>query len=79
MIGGMAIVSTFLVLRVVNEFASVSIFALNLTTGARARAGDRLQPVHRLALPRGDRRRTGRAAAMRRTMRTAGRTVFFSR
>ncbi len=33
MIGGLAIVGTFLLLRVANEFVDVSIFALNLTTG----------------------------------------------
>ena len=59
MIGGLAIVGTFLILRIASEFGSISIFALNLTTGARARAGDRLQPLHRLPLPRGDRQATG--------------------
>ena len=33
MIGGLAIVGTFLVLRIASEFGSISIFALNLTTG----------------------------------------------
>src|SRR3954454_7285370 len=33
LIGGLAIVGTFLLLRVANEFVSVSVFALNLTTG----------------------------------------------
>src|SRR4051794_20187533 len=33
MIGGLAIVGTFLLLRVASELTSVSIFALNLTTG----------------------------------------------
>ena len=33
MIGGLAIVGTFLLLRIANEFVDVSIFALNLTTG----------------------------------------------
>ena len=32
MIGGLAIVGTFLILRLASEFASISIFALNLTT-----------------------------------------------
>ena len=32
MIGGLAIVGTFLILRVASEFGSISIFALNLTT-----------------------------------------------
>ena len=61
MIGGLAIVGTFLILRIASEFGSISIFALNLTTGARAGPGDRLQPLHRLPLPRGDRQ--GRAGA----------------
>ena len=33
MIGALAIVGTFLVLRIASEFGSISIFALNLTTG----------------------------------------------
>jgi uncharacterized membrane protein YdfJ with MMPL/SSD domain len=33
MIGGLAIVGTFFLLRVASELGSVSIFALNLTTG----------------------------------------------
>ena len=61
MIGGLAIVGTFLILRVASEFGSISIFALNLTTGAGPRAGDRLQPLHRLPLPRGDRQGRTRA------------------
>ena len=36
MIGALAIVGTFLILRLASEFGSISIFALNLTTGARA-------------------------------------------
>lgn len=32
MIGGLAIIGTFLILRLASEFASISIFALNLTT-----------------------------------------------
>ena len=33
MIGALAIVGTFLMLRLASEFGSISIFALNLTTG----------------------------------------------
>src|SRR5919108_196379 len=33
LVGGLAIVSTFLMLRVASEFGSISIFALNLVTG----------------------------------------------
>ena len=64
MIGGLAIVGTFLILRVASEFGSISIFALNLTTALGLGPGDRLQPLHRLPLPRGDRQ--GRARAWRR-------------
>ena len=39
MIGGMAIVGTFLILRIASEFASVSIFALNLTTAICSGSG----------------------------------------
>ena len=62
MIGGLAIVGTFLLLRVASELGSISIFALNLTTGLGPRAGDRLQPVRRLPLPGGDRQVGARAA-----------------
>ena len=78
LIGGLAIVGTFLMLRVASELTSVSIFALNLVTGLGLRARDRLQPVHGLALPRGDRPQRSGAEAMRRTMATAGRTMLFS-
>ncbi len=64
MIGGLAIVGTFLILRIASELGSISIFALNLTTALGPRPGDRLQPLHRLPLPRGDRQ--GRARAWRR-------------
>ena len=43
-----------------------------------ARPGDRLQPVRRLALPRGARRGLETDDAVVRTVRTAGRTVAFS-
>ena len=61
LIGGLAIVGTFLMLRVASELTSVSIFALNLVTGLGLGPGDRLQPVHGLALPRGDRPQRARA------------------
>ena len=69
LIGGLAIVGTFLILRIASEFGSISIFALNLITGPRARPGDRLQPVHRLPLPRG-----ARAARRRHAHAEASRT-----
>ncbi len=62
------------------SLTDVSIFALNLTTAHGARARDRLQPLHRLALPRGAprraRRRTTRSSAR---SQTAGRTVVVQR
>ena len=44
----------------------------------RARAGDRLQPVHGLPLSRGVRRAGFGVEALRRTLATAGRTIVFS-
>ena len=64
---------------VVASITDVSIFSLNLTTAHGPRARDRLQPVHRLALPRGaartGSRRTTRSCAR---SQTAGRTVAVS-
>ncbi len=78
MIGGLAIVGTFLILRVASEFASISIFALNLTTalGLGLAIDYSLFIVSRY---REEIARTGPGlAAMRRVLATAGRTVFFS-
>ena len=61
LIGALAIVGTFLILRVLSELGSISIFALNLTTGLGLGPGDRLQPLHRLPLPGGDRQERARA------------------
>ncbi|MEK6276609.1 MAG: MMPL family transporter [Actinomycetota bacterium] len=78
MIGGMAIVGTFLLLRVASELTSVSIFALNLTTGL----GLGLAIDYSLFVVSRYREEIAKdgpgLAAMRRTMATAGRTVFFS-
>ncbi len=78
MIGGLAIVGTFLLLRVANEFVDVSIFALNLTTGL----GLGLAIDYSLFVVSRYREEMARfgpgADAMRRTMNTAGRTVLFS-
>jgi uncharacterized membrane protein YdfJ with MMPL/SSD domain len=78
MIGGLAIVGTFLLLRVANEFVDVSIFALNLTTGL----GLGLAIDYSLFVVSRYREEMARfgpgAQAMKRTMNTAGRTVFFS-
>ncbi len=78
MIGGLAIVGTFLVLRLASEFGSISIFALNLTTalGLGLAIDYSLFIVSRY---REEIAKTGPGlAAMRRVLATAGRTVFFS-
>ena len=76
--GGLAIVGTFLLLRLANEFVSVSIFALNLTTGL----GLGLAIDYSLFIVsryREEIAKTGPGIdAMRRTLNTAGRTVLFS-
>jgi uncharacterized membrane protein YdfJ with MMPL/SSD domain len=78
MIGALAIVGTFLLLRVASELGSISIFALNLTTGL----GLGLAIDYSLFVVsryREEIARTGPGlVAMRRTMATAGRTVLFS-
>ena len=78
LIGGLAIVGTFLLLRLANEFVSVSIFALNLTTGL----GLGLAIDYSLFVVSRYREEIARHGpgleAMKRTMGTAGRTVLFS-
>jgi uncharacterized membrane protein YdfJ with MMPL/SSD domain len=78
MIGGLAIVGTFLLLRLANEFVDVSIFALNLTTGL----GLGLAIDYSLFVVSRYREEIAKSGpgmdAMRRTMNTAGRTVLFS-
>jgi uncharacterized membrane protein YdfJ with MMPL/SSD domain len=78
LIGGLAIVTTFLMLTVVSEVTSVSIFALNLVTGL----GLGLAIDYSLFIVSRYREEIARsgpgAEAMRRTLRTAGRTVLFS-
>ncbi len=78
MIGALAIVGTFLILRIASEFGSISIFALNLTTGL----GLGLAIDYSLFVVSRYREEIARlgpgAEAMKRTMTTAGRTVFFS-
>jgi RND superfamily putative drug exporter len=88
LVGGLAIVGTFLILRIASEIGSISIFALNLTTGlglglaidyslfivSRYREELARRGVDRTE-PGG---RTQRWEALRATMRTAGRTVLFS-
>jgi uncharacterized membrane protein YdfJ with MMPL/SSD domain len=78
MIGGLAIVGTFLILRIASEVGSISIFALNLTTGL----GLGLAIDYSLFVVSRYREEIARSGpgmeAMKRTMSTAGRTVFFS-
>jgi RND superfamily putative drug exporter len=77
-VGGVSILLTFLVMRVVNEATSLSVFSVNLVTGlGLGLAIDYSLFVisrFREELERGD----GTAPALRRTMATAGRTVIFS-
>ncbi|MDQ3724737.1 MAG: MMPL family transporter [Actinomycetota bacterium] len=78
MIGVLAIVGTFLILRIASEFASISIFALNLTTAL----GLGLAIDYSLFIVSRYREEIAKSgpglAAMRRVLATAGRTVFFS-
>ncbi|MGZ5313644.1 MAG: MMPL family transporter [Solirubrobacterales bacterium] len=78
LVGGLAIVGTFLGLRIASEFGSISIFALNLTTGL----GLGLAIDYSLFIVSRYREEIARdgpgLTAMRRTMATAGRTVLFS-
>src|SRR4051812_21402590 len=88
LVGGLAIVGTFLILRIASEFVSISIFALNLTTGlGLGLAIDyslfivsryREELARRGVDSAGAGGRTERWEALRATMRTAGRTVLFS-
>jgi uncharacterized membrane protein YdfJ with MMPL/SSD domain len=78
MIGGLAIVGTFLILRIASEIGSISIFALNLTTalGLGLAIDYSLFVVSRY---REEIARDGPGLpAMRRVMATSGRTVLFS-
>jgi uncharacterized membrane protein YdfJ with MMPL/SSD domain len=78
MVGAIAIVGTFLGLRIAAEVGSVSVFALNLTTGL----GLGLAIDYSLFIVSRYREEIAVSgpglAAMKRTMSTAGRTVFFS-
>jgi uncharacterized membrane protein YdfJ with MMPL/SSD domain len=88
LVGGLAIVGTFLILRIASEVGSISIFALNLTTGlGLGLAIDyslfivsryREELANRGLDSAGAGGRTERWEALRATMRTAGRTVLFS-
>ncbi len=78
MIGGLAIVGTFLILRIASEVGSISIFALNLTTAL----GLGLAIDYSLFVVSRYREEIAvdgpGLAAMRRVLATSGRTVFFS-
>jgi RND superfamily putative drug exporter len=78
LIGALAIVGTFLGLRVASELGSISIFALNLTTGL----GLGLAIDYSLFIVSRYREEIVRSGpgleALRRTLATAGRTVLFS-
>jgi uncharacterized membrane protein YdfJ with MMPL/SSD domain len=78
LVGGLAILGTFLMLRVASDVMSVSIFALNVVTGL----GVGLAIDYSLFIVsryREEIARTGPGLeAMRRTLATAGRTVLFS-
>src|SRR5204863_8485222 len=78
LIGGLAIVGTFLMLRVASELTSVSIFGLNLVTGlGLGLAID--YSLFMVSRYREEIARTGPGPeAMRRTLATAGRTIVFS-
>src|SRR6478672_11848857 len=78
LVGGLAIVGTFLILRIASEVGSISIFALNLTTGL----GLGLAIDYSLFIVSRYREELAKSGpgleAMKRVLATAGRTVFFS-
>src|SRR6266508_5688253 len=78
LVGGLAIVGTFLILRVASELTSVSIFALNVTTGLGLGLGIDYS-LFVVSRYREEIARTGPGLeALRQTLATAGRTVLFS-
>ena len=78
LVGGFAIVITFLLLRLVDQFLGLSIFAVNLVTGVGLGLGIDYSLIvlsrYREELARG----LDTRAAIARTMQTAGRTVLYS-
>jgi RND superfamily putative drug exporter len=78
LVGGTTIITTFVCLRLVNEVEPMSVFAINLITGA----GLGLAIDYSLFVVSRFREELAKgidtAEALRRTMRTAGRTVLFS-
>lgn len=78
LIGGVSILLTFLLLRIVNEFTPLSVFALNLVSGMGLGLGIDYSLFilyrYREELANG----VSRDEAVSRTLQTAGRTVLFS-
>jgi RND superfamily putative drug exporter len=78
LLGGLAIVGTFFLLRLVSTFTDLNVFALNLTTGL----GLGLAIDYSLFIVSRYREEAARDGfgldALRRTLQTAGRTVLFS-
>jgi putative drug exporter of the RND superfamily len=78
LVGGFAIVITLLLLRVIDQFLGLSIFAVNLITGVGLGLGIDYSLIvlsrYREELARG----LDTHAAIARTLRTAGRTVLYS-
>jgi uncharacterized membrane protein YdfJ with MMPL/SSD domain len=78
LVGGFAIVLTFMALRLIDQFTPISVFALNLVSGAGLGLGIDYSLFvlyrYREELASG----TSSVQAIERTLRTAGRTVLFS-
>jgi uncharacterized membrane protein YdfJ with MMPL/SSD domain len=78
LVGGFAIVATFLLLRLIDQFAGLSIFAVNLVTGIGLGLGIDYSLFvlsrYREELARG----ADTTTAIKRTLETAGRTVLYS-
>jgi len=78
LVGGLAILLTFLGLRVVDQFTPISVFALNLVSGMGLGLGIdySLFVLYRYREERAQGREA--AAAIERTLQTVGRTVLYS-
>jgi uncharacterized membrane protein YdfJ with MMPL/SSD domain len=78
LVGGFAIVGTFLLLRLIDQFAGLSIFAVNLVTGIGLGLGIDYSLFvlsrYREELARG----ADTSTAIKHTLETAGRTVLYS-
>jgi uncharacterized membrane protein YdfJ with MMPL/SSD domain len=78
LLGGLAIVATFFALRIVSDFADLSVFALNLVTGL----GLGLAIDYSLFMVSRYREESAVSgfgvSALRRTLETSGRTILFS-